>query len=123
MVDYFLGQSSITAILHGVCSCCGLGKFFVSLLTIRDYCPVCNAHDGRLNADNGSIFFIIIYSAIILHLAAWFQFFVDPRAWVHIVVWPPIIVAGATTLMLPLTAWLIAQQFRDDVDDDAGKTR
>lgn len=123
MVDYFLRQSSITAILRGVCSRCALGELFVSLLTIRDYCPVCDAQYGRLNADNGSIFFIIIYSVIILPLAACFQFFFDPRAGMHIVVWLPIIVVGANTLMRLLNAWLIAQQFRCDVDDDAGKIR
>jgi uncharacterized protein (DUF983 family) len=124
VVDYFPRQSSIKTGLRCACPRCGQGKLFVGLLTIRNQCSVCDFDYSRLNADDGPAFFIIvIYSAIILPLAAWFQFSFEPPVWVHLVVWLPIIVVGAISLMHPFKAWLIAQQFRHDVDDDADKTR
>jgi len=124
VVDYFPRQSSIKTGLRCACPRCGQGKLFVGLLTIRDQCPVCDFDYRRLNADDGPAFFIIIiYSAIILPLAAWFQFSFEPPVWVHLVVWLPIIMVGAIALMRPFKARLIAQQFRHDVRDDADKTR
>lgn len=123
MVDYYPQQSSIKTGLRCACPRCGQGKLYTGILTIRDQCEVCGYDYDRLNADDGPAFFIIVfYSAIILPLAAWFQFALDPPIWVHLVVWLPIIVIGAILLMRPFKAWLLAQQFKHDVDD-ADSTR
>ena len=100
MVDYYPQQSSIKTGLRCACPRCGQGKLFTGILTIREKCTVCDFDFGRLNADDGAAFFIIVlYSAIILPLAAWFQFALDPPIWVHLVIWLPIIVFGAILLM------------------------
>ena len=118
MVDYYPQQSSIKTGLRCACPRCGQGKLFTGILTIREKCTVCDFDFGRLNADDGAAFFIIVlYSAIILPLAAWFQFALDPPIWVHLVIWLPIIVFGAILLMRPFKAWLLTQQFKHNVDD------
>jgi uncharacterized protein (DUF983 family) len=118
VVDYYPQQSSIKTGLRCACPRCGQGKLFTGILTIREKCTVCDFDFGRLNADDGAAFFIIVlYSAIILPLAAWFQFALDPPIWVHLVIWLPIIVFGAILLMRPFKAWLLAQQFKHNVDD------
>lgn len=102
------------------CACprCGQGKLFQGLLKLRENCSVCGFDYVRLNADDGPAFFIIVlYSAPILPLAAWFQFSFDLPIWVHLVIWLPIIVIGAIALMRPFKAWLIAQQYKHNVDD------
>jgi uncharacterized protein (DUF983 family) len=118
VVDYYPQQSSIKTGLRCACPRCGQGKLFTGILTIREKCTVCDFDFGRLNADDGAAFFIIVlYSAIVLPLAAWFQFALDPPIWVHLVIWLPIIVFGAILLMRPFKAWLLAQQFKHNVDD------
>ena len=118
MVDYYPQQSSIKTGLRCACPRCGQGKLFTGILTIREKCTVCDFDFGRLNADDGAAFFIIVlYSAIVLPLAAWFQFALDPPIWVHLVIWLQIIVIGAILLMRPFKAWLRAQQFKHNVDD------
>jgi len=118
VVDYYPQQSSIKTGLRCACPRCGQGKLFTGILTILEKCTVCDFDFGRLNADDGAAFFIIVlYSAIILPLAAWFQFALDPPIWVHLVIWLPIIVFGAILLMRPFKAWLLAQQFKHNVDD------
>lgn len=123
VVDYYPQQSSIKTGLRCACPRCGQGKLYTGILTIRESCEVCDFEYGRLNADDGPAFFIIVlYSAIILPLAAWFQFAVEPPVWVHMVIWLPIIVIGAILLMRPFKAWLLAQQLKHNVDD-ADSTR
>jgi uncharacterized protein (DUF983 family) len=118
VVEYYPRQSSVKTGLRCACPRCGQGKLFTGLLTLRPHCDACDLDYGQLNADDGAAFFVIVgYSAIILPLAAWFQFAFDPPIWVHLIVWLPIIVVGAIWLMRPFKAWLIAQQFKHNVDD------
>jgi uncharacterized protein (DUF983 family) len=118
VVDYYPRLSSIQTGLRCACPRCGQGKLYTGLLKIRDRCEACDFDYGRLNADDGPAFFIIVlYSATILPLAAWFQFAAEPPVWVHLVVWLPIIVVGAIILMRHFKAWLVAQQYKHNVDD------
>ena len=118
MVEYYPRQSSIQTGLRCACPRCGRGRLYTGLLAVRERCAVCDFDFGELNTDDGPAFFIIVlYSAIILPLAAWFQFAVDPPLWVHLVIWLPVIVVGAIGLMRPFKAWLIAQAYKHHVTD------
>lgn len=102
------------------CACprCGQGKLYTGVLTVRDTCDVCDFDYSELNTDDGPAFFIIVlWSAIVLPLAAWFQFSVEPPVWVHLILWIPVIVVGAVLLMRPFKAWLIAQSYKHNVTD------
>lgn len=118
MTEYYPRQSSVKTGVRCACPRCGQGKLYVRLLTVREGCSVCSFDYGRLNTDDGAAFFIIVlYGALVLPLAAWFQFAVAPPVWVHFLVWIPVIIVGAIALMRPFKAWLIAQQFKHNVDD------
>ena len=118
MAEYYPRQSSLKTGLRCACPRCGQGKLYTGLLTVSERCSVCDFDYGRLNTDDGAAFFIIVlYSALILPLAAWFQFAVEPPIWVHFMIWIPLIVVGAIVLMRPFKAWLVAQQFKHNVDD------
>ncbi|HCP01047.1 MAG: hypothetical protein CL573_03580 [Alphaproteobacteria bacterium] len=85
---------------------------------MRDRCAVCGLDYDRLCTDDGAAFFIIVlYSALILPLAAWFQFALEPPIWIHFLVWIPVIIFGAVALMRLFKAWLIAQQFKHNAGD------
>ena len=118
VAEYYPRQSSLKTGLRCACPRCGQGKLYAGLLTVSERCSVCDFDYGRLNTDDGAAFFIIVlYSALILPLAAWFQFAVEPPIWVHFMIWIPLIVVGAISLMRPFKAWLVAQQFKHNVDD------
>lgn len=109
--------SSIATGLRCACPRCGKGKLYDGLLTITDKCSACGLDYGDFNADDGAAFFIIVgYSALMIPLALWFEFGVQPPLWAHLI-WVPIIVVGAIALMRIVKAWLIAQQYRHGVTD------
>ena len=115
---YYPRRSSVATGLRCACPRCGRGKLYEGVLKIRDRCPACEFDYSRLNADDGAAFFVIVlFSALVIPLAAWFQAAVEPSAWVHFVIWIPIIVAGSVFLMRIFKAWLVAEQFRHKVDD------
>lgn len=119
MVEYYPRQSSLKTGLRCACPRCGQGKLFDGLLKFQDRCSACDFDFGRLNTDDGAAFFVIVlYSALILPLAAWFQFALEPPIWVHFLVWVPIIIVGSIVLMRHLKAWLVAQQYKHNVTDD-----
>jgi len=116
--EYYPRQSSLKTGLHCAFPRCGQGKLYDGLHKVRAQCAACGFDYGKLNTDDGAAFFVIVlYSAIILPLAAWFQFAVEPQIWVHLLVWIPIIIVGSVAMMRPFKAWLIAQQFKHNVDD------
>lgn len=116
--EYFPRQSSIATGLRCACPRCGRGPLYTGLLTFRDRCPACDFDYSRLNADDGAAFFVIVlFSALVIPFAAWFQAAVEPAVWVHFVIWIPIIVVGTVFLMRIVKAWLVAEQFKHKVDD------
>lgn len=118
MVDDYPQLSSVSTGLKCACPRCGQGPLFQGLLTVRQVCPSCGLDYTRFNTDDGAAFFIIVlYSALVIPLALWLEFSLEPPIWVHLLVWVPVIVGGSVALMRPLKAWLIAQQFRHQVDD------
>jgi uncharacterized protein (DUF983 family) len=109
--------SSLTAGWRCACPRCGEGKLYDGLLSVRERCAVCGLDFTGLTAEDGPAFFIIVgLSAIVLPLAVWFEFAVEPPLWLHIVIWIPVVVGGSVAVMRPLKAWIIAQQYRHRVN-------
>ena len=105
--------STASAGLRCVCPRCGEGPLYRGLLALRERCPACGLDYSNLVADDGPAFFIIVaLSAIVLPSAVAVETIFHPPLWLHIVLWPPILLAGAIGMMRPLKAWLIAQHYR-----------
>ena len=49
---------------------------------------------------------------IVVGLAALVEIKLAPPIWVHLVLWTPVILAGAVAMLRPLKAGLIALQYR-----------
>lgn len=95
------------------CPRCGEGRLYDGLLKVRPACEVCGldlqAHD---TGDGPASLVILLLGAIVVALAFLVEFRFEPPLWVHALLWPASIVAGALALMRPLKAALVALQFR-----------
>jgi uncharacterized protein (DUF983 family) len=98
-----------------LCRCprCGRGRLFQGLLTVSDRCAVCGLDLSAQDAGDGpAVFVILILGAAVVALAILVEAKLGPPLWLHAVLWPPVILAGAIALLRPLKAGLIALQYR-----------
>ncbi len=101
-----------------LCRCprCGEGRLFTGLLTVRPACPACGLDFSAQDAGDGPQVFVILFlGMIVVGLAAWVELKFGPPIWVHMLLWTPLILAGAILLLRPLKAGLIALQYRHDL--------
>jgi len=105
--------SPFTVALRQCCPRCGRGKLFSGLLTVVERCPVCGLilreHD---TGDGPAVFIIFILGFIVVPLALWVEFRFEPAFWVHLVLWPALLLGGTLALLRPLKALMVAQQYR-----------
>jgi len=104
------------AALFGRCPRCGEGSLFDGLLTVGPACPACALDFSAEDAGDGpQVFVIFLLGAIVVALAAIVEIKFAPPVWLHLMLWTPLIIAGALLLQRPLKALLIALQFRHDL--------
>lgn len=83
------------------------------MLDVAERCEACGLDLSAEDAGDGpAVFVILILGAVVVGLAILVEARLGPPLWVHAVVWPPVIVAGAVGLLRPLKAGLIALQYR-----------
>jgi uncharacterized protein (DUF983 family) len=105
--------SLLTLALLCRCPGCGRGRLFKGLLTVADRCTVCGLDLSAEDAGDGpAVFVILILGAVVVALAILVEAKLAPPLWVHAVIWPPVILAGAIGMLRPLKAGLIALQYR-----------
>lgn len=105
--------SWLSAGLFCRCPRCGQAPLYDGLLTIRERCAECGLDLRAQDAGDGpAVFVILILGFIVVGLAALLEIKFEPPLWVHILLWPGIIVAGAISMLRILKAMLIALQFR-----------
>jgi len=98
-----------------LCRCprCGQTPLYEGLLTIRPRCESCGLDLRAQDAGDGpAVFVILILGFIVVGLAALVEIKLEPPLWVHVVLWPGIILGGAVAMLRSLKALLIALQFR-----------
>lgn len=98
-----------------MCRCprCGKGRLFRGLLTVRDRCPVCNLGlQGHDAGDGPAVAVIFLLGTIVMALAFWVEFRFSPPLWVHVILWPAVILPLALGMMRPLKAAVIGLQYR-----------
>jgi len=110
---YFAPVSLTRAALTCRCPRCGEGRLFAGLLTVRPACPSCGLDLSAEDAGDGPAVFVIFFlGLIVVGFAAIVEIKFAPPIWVHMVLWTPLILAGAILLLRPLKAGLIALQYR-----------
>ena len=106
--------------LSGRCPRCGRGKLFKSFLGVADRCGVCGLGLSGHDSGDGPAFFIMLPLCIIVAVSALLlDLKLQPPMWVHMALWPAVIVAAVLLTLRPVKALMIALQYRHrDVEDD-----
>ena len=95
------------------CPRCGRGRLFASYLKVVDACADCGldlrAHDS---GDGPAVFIIFILGFIVLPLAVWVEFRFEPPFWLHVAIWPAVLLGGTFALLPPLKGLMVALQYR-----------
>lgn len=109
------GQPGITeAALFGLCPQCGAKGMFAGAAKFAAGCKTCGLNYGRFNVGDGpAAFLTLVIGAVVVGLAFWVEVQFHPPAWLHAVLWIPV-VAGATLwgLRVSKAALLIAEYRR-----------
>ena len=110
-----------SSILSGIaCRCprCGQGRLFRGLLAVRPVCENCGLDFKAADSGDGpAVFVILILGALLAPLVFWVEFGLEPPFWVHLVLWPPLVVGAALGLLRPLKGVMIALQFHHQAAD------
>ena len=105
-----------------VCRCpnCGRGKLFSGFLKVVDRCAVCGFDFSRLNTGDGAAVFIMqIAGAPVVFTALFVEIAYSPPIWLHLIVWPPLVLGLALALMRPGKGVMVALQMRNRTEPGA----
>jgi len=93
------------------------------MLTIADTCDVCGLDLKAADSGDGpAVFVIFAIGPIAVGLAFWLEVVATPPYWLHLVLWPPLVVVGSILLLRPFKAILIALQYRHRAGDTGQNT-
>lgn len=115
---YFPRVSPIRAGLGCKCPRCGRSRLFDGYLTVAESCSVCKLDLRKADSGDGpAVFIIFILGFLVVPLALLLEAKVEPPYWVHLAVWPVVILGGSLALLRPLKGLLIALQFHHKASD------
>lgn len=95
------------------CPRCGRGRLFTGFLTVTGSCSECGLDlGGHDSGDGPAVFVIFILGFLFVGGAIAVEFTFEPPYWLHLVVWPPLVLGATVGLLRPLKALLIALQYK-----------
>lgn len=103
-----------------LCKCpkCGKGSIFKGLLKLADECPVCGFDLAKSDSGDGpAVFIVFILGFIVVPMTIWFEFSLEPPIWVHLIIWPLIVIGGSIALLRPLKGLMVALQYHHKASD------
>lgn len=95
------------------CKCprCAQGDIFISRYTLKLHknCPSCG-YDlaGSDSADGPAVFLIFILGFTIVPAALFVELSYEPPVWLHILLWPPLVVALTISFLRPVKSYVLA---------------
>ena len=111
--------SLLRVALTGCCPRCGQGKLYQSFLKVADRCAVCglrlNVHD---TGDAPAVFVVLFLGVLVVALALTVEAVFAPPMWVHVVLWPPVILGVALGMLVVIKSFFIALHCRNWAEDD-----
>ena len=100
--------------IKGRCPRCGEGALF-SGISVKDRCSACDLdYEFSDSGDGPTVFIILALGFIVLGLALVVELNYEPPIWLHIVLWPPLILALGLPMLRMVKGMLIAQQYKHD---------
>jgi uncharacterized protein (DUF983 family) len=124
---YYPQRSAIATGLACKCPRCAEGPLYAGFLTVAERCTVCGLDLKKADSGDGpAVFIIFILGFLVVPAALWVEARFEPPMWLHMVIWPAVILGGALGLLRPMKGVLIALQYRHrasesgtiDYDDD-----
>ena len=102
------------AALFGLCPRCGGRTLFDGLIRFAPRCRACGLDLTRFNVGDGpAAFLTMIVGALVVILALWLQLAGEPQWWLHVVLWPPLTVAGVLAGLRLAKAALLLSEYRN----------
>ena len=115
---YHSRVSPVSAGLGCKCPRCGKGALYQGFLTVAESCTACGLDLRKADSGDGpAVFLIFILGAVVVPLALLLEARVEPPYWVHLVIWPPVILGGTLALLRPMKGVLIALQYHHRASD------
>jgi uncharacterized protein (DUF983 family) len=110
---HYATQPPLSVGLAGRCPRCGQGRLFDGPLKIAPACRACGLefHDP---GDGAAMFVILIGNFLILGAALWFEFTLSPPFWLHLVIWPLLIIVLCVVSLRLIKGVLVALQFKHE---------
>jgi uncharacterized protein (DUF983 family) len=98
--------------LSACCPRCGQGRLFAGVLKFRPFCSNCGLDYAALDVGDGAVVFVImIANIVVLGGALALQNAISPPIWLHVLVWPPVIIALCIGLTRLIKGLLLAHQY------------
>ncbi len=97
------------------CKCprCGRGPLYSGVLTVAERCSACGLDLQKAGSGDGpAVFIIFILGFLVVPLALLFEAKIEPPMWLHVAIWPALILGTSLGLLRPVKGVLIALQYR-----------
>ena len=100
--------------LKGACPRCGARTLFRSWIGFAEACPTCGLRFADFNVGDGPAAFLTLgIGTIVTILAISLELKVGPPWWVHVLIWPPLTLAGVVYALRVAKGWLLALEYRN----------
>ena len=97
---------------------CGEGQLYRGYLEMNDQCAACGADFSVADAGDGPAFFVMFAALIVIAPTAMvFELLVSPPVWLHVLIWPPVIMLFCMWLLRPFKATLFALQWKHKAEE------
>lgn len=115
---HFPPVNPVSAGLSGKCPRCGQGKLFDGFLSVRKSCAACGLDYSFADSGDGpAVFVIMLVGFVIVGLVLFVELSFQPPIWLHLVLWLPLTVILAASILRPLKGLMIALQFRHKAEE------
>jgi uncharacterized protein (DUF983 family) len=98
--------------LKGKCPRCGQGQLFSGMLKIKPVCTNCHLDFSAFDVGDGAVVFVVMFANIIvLGGALALENAFSPPLWLHILIWPAVIIALCIWLTRLIKGVLLAHHY------------
>ena len=98
----------------GLCPRCGAKTLFSGWIKFADRCGGCGLDYNAFNVGDGpAAFLTLILGTIVVIGAVTLELSLSPPFWVHLLIWPPVTLAGVVLSLRLAKGWLIALEYRN----------
>ena len=112
-------NAPILSSVFGRCPRCGSGRLFAGYLEVASSCNACGLdYTGHDAADGPVVPIMLIVGFLSAGGALWLELTYHPSIWLHLIIWPPVILLLSLALLRPFKAFFIGAQFKLRAEGD-----